>query len=858
MEQQNIAWHSIQSKSALALLKTDIKKGLAQKDAEARQKQFGQNSIATESRVSALKLFFSQLKSPLIFILLLASGVTFLLKEYTDSAVIFIAVLINSVLGYLEEYKANQALSRLKQILKHKAVVIREGKTREILREELVPGDIIELKEGDKVPADARILEATDLRISEAILTGEWIAAQKESGALSLETPLADRDNMAYMGTLVEHGKGIALVIATGKKSEMGNIGKLLEETKEEPTPYQKQLIRFSWVMTAIVVALSIFLFAEGIIFQKDPLEMFKTAVAVAVSAIPEGLPITMTIILAVGMQRILKRRGLVRRLSAAETLGGATLIATDKTLTLTEGNMRVEHVMPMKSPDRELMLMAAALANESFLEYSKENAILRGRPTDKALAQGAMEQGFLKHALEEKLPLLLRVPFSSQTKYIASFHKDEKKTRLFVTGSPERVIELSRMSPKEKNQAETALAKLAQQGLRVIGVGTKTISSVGNAHHHMVADISFLGLISLKDPLRKGTKEAILLAKQAGLKTIIVTGDHILTAKAIAKELGLATEPRNIMEGKELAALSEEELQKRLGDITIFARVEPAHKLRVVTALQDRGEVVAMTGDGVNDAPALKKADIGVALESGTDVAKENADLVLLQDDFSIIPEAIREGRVIMDNIRKTVTYLVSGTFTEVILVGTAILLGLPLPLAPLQILWINIMEDALPSMALAAEKPEKDAMLQKPNKKGVPLLTRDMKILIFAVSAVADIALLALFLYLLKTPYELAHIQTIMFAGLGVTAFLYAFSIKSLRKNIWQYNPFSNLWLVGAVGLGSLLMIAAVYNPWLNRILGTAPLTMTDWTLLCALGVFNIAIVEFTKWRFHSKQRQ
>tara|TARA_Y100000310_G_scaffold344932_1_gene460590 strand:+ start:29 stop:2632 length:2604 start_codon:yes stop_codon:yes gene_type:complete len=866
MPEQTHLWHTLPPDKVMHVLQTDQERGLLHTEAHKRHRQYGPNALEEEHPPSALSLFLRQFKSPLIFILVLAGIVTLWLAEYTDSVVIFGAVLLNTFIGYFQENKATKALTQLKKILQHKARVIREGNEQEIAQKDLVPGDIVVLTEGNKVPADVRIVEAFELRINEAVLTGEWLATAKQNIVLKPATPLADRDNMAYMGSIVEAGKGKAVVAATGQRTELGRISTLLKKVGEEKTPYQKKLGRFSWIIGILIAFLALFIFAEGMFVGGNIVEMFTIAVAIAVAAIPEGLPVAMTVVLAIGMQRILAKKGLVRHLTSAETLGSTSVIATDKTLTLTEGKMQVAEIASLKTGKREEVLKTAALANEAFIENQEaalEKATIKGRPTDRALLEAVIEAGISKAELENQEPLLFRTPFNSQLKYIASFHKGEEGINLYVSGAPENILELSQLSEEEQSQATKRLEQLTAKGFRVVGFATKKLPRQGAsslAKHDLRKEISELelqGFIALKDPLRKGTKEAVALARAAGLNTIIVTGDHLLTAKAVAKELGLRTKPQNLLEGKELEKLSDKELQTKLAQISVFARVEPAHKLRIIEAWQDKGEVIAMTGDGVNDAPALKKADIGLTLGSGTDVAKESSDLILLADDFSIIPQAIQEGRVIVDNIRKIITYLVSGSFTETILVGTAILFGLPLPLTALQILWINLLEDGLPGMALTLEKSEQDVMARPPQKKDQALLTAEMKIIIFAISIFTDLLLFGLFLWLLKGPYTIEHIQTFIFVGLGIDSLFYVFSVRSLRRNIWQYNPFSNPWLTGSVALGFVLLVAAVYMPVFQVFLGTTSLTLFDWELLLGLGILNVLLIEAAKWYFvHNKR--
>ncbi len=854
------SWHAVSLGEVVNTLKTDKETGLDAVEVKKRQAQYGPNKLPEEQVLSPIWIFLRQFRSPLILILVAAGITTLVLREYADSAVIFGAVFLNTLIGYFQEHKATQALSALKKILTFTATVLRGGQVREIPQAQLVPGDIMVLRPGVKVPADGRILQTLGMQIGEAVLTGEWISSQKNTKILSASTPLADRDNMVYMGSVVEDGEGVAVVTNTGEKTELGQIASLVSELEEEKTPYQRRLARLSWIIGVVVTVLALFIFIEGILTRLGFVEMFTTAVAIAVAAIPEGLPVAMTIILALGMQRILKKNGLVRNLASAETLGSASVIATDKTLTLTEGTMEVAEVSARPSFDKELVLTIAALANEAYVENPEEvfeKQIIRGRPTDKALLRAAMNAGLSKAELQKTYTLLHRIPFDPVHKYIASFHKYKGTTRAYVTGAPETVISISKCTQQELTKIQSELNRLTGKGLRVVGVAQKDMRS-SNAGRAELTNLKFVGFIGLKDPIRKEAKGAIQEAKRAGIRTIIVTGDHMLTALAAARELGLPSRPNNILEGKELETMSDDELDNNLERISVYARVEPIHKLRIIEAWQKRGDTIAMTGDGVNDAPALKRADIGIAIGSGTDVAKEVADLILLGDNFNIIPAAIREGRVIVDNIRKVITYLLSGSFTETILIGTAIILGFPLPITALQILWINIVEDGLPGIALAFEKGEGDTMERKPEAKGAGLLTNEMKVIIFAISFITDLILLGLFFFLLETEYTLEHIQTVVFIALGISSLFYVFSCKSLRKNIWEYNIFSNKFLTGSVILGIVLLFLPVYVPILQDVFHTFPLTIIDWGLLVGLALINLLLIEATKWYFIQKMRR
>jgi len=854
-----IFWHNLSREEVVKILRSDIEKGLDEKEVEIRQKEFGKNKLPEEKPLSRLRIFLEQFRSPLIYILVIAGIITLILKDYTDAIVIFGAVFLNTIVGFIQENKASQTLRALKRVVKHETEVQRAGNFKIIDSIDLVPGDIIVLNPGDKVPADGRIIECHDLKINEMALTGEWLAAKKKSEILPRETPLADRDNMVYMGCVVEDGKGKAIVTETGVQTEIGKVATMVKETKEEKTPYQKKLANFSKIVGIIIAFICFWIFILGMASGKEFVEMFTTAVAVAVAAIPEGLPVAMTVILALGMQRILTKKGLVRKLASTETLGSTSVIATDKTCTLTEGKMKVAEVIG----DKFLALKTAVLTSEAFIENPdepKEKWIVRGRPTEKALLEAGIEMGIdQKREFEKKK--IAEISFNPINKFAAALYDEEGQKNFYVCGAPEKILELCTLREKEKAILEKQLDELAEKGLRVVATAYRKYEVGGMKYKKLeefCKDLIFAGFITLKDPIRPEAKEAMIVCRQAGMRPIIVTGDHKLTAKAVATELGFKIGEENILEGKELDKLSDEEFEKILLQIQIYARVEPRHKMRIISAWQERGEVVAMTGDGINDAPALKKADIGLALGSGTEVAKETSDLILLNDSFSIIVAAVEEGRAILDNIRKVITYLFCSAFTEVLLVGTSIFAGWPLPILAAQILWINLIEDGPLSLALAFEPKEKDLMKQKPVGHEIPLLTREMKALIFVIGIITDLLLIGLFFWLFKfSEYEIPHIRSVIFAGLAIDSIFYIFACKSLRKNIWQINLFSNRFLIFAWLFAILVLLAGLYLPVLQTLLRTEPLNFFDWQLILGLGFLNLILIEATKWCFISKQK-
>ena len=868
---KDISWHNIPWEKAINTLNSNHQTGLSETEVALRRKEFGANKLPGEKPLSRLRILIEQFRSPLIYILLFAGVITIIFREYTDAVVIMAAVALNTVVGYFQETKANEALQELKKVLSINAIVYRDGQKKEISVEDLVPGDIVVLRSGDKVPTDGRLIESHDLKINESALTGEWLAANKTTSVLPENTTLADRDNLVYMGTAIEEGHGLAIVTGTGIATEIGRITSLVRETKEAKTPYQVKISKFSRSLGIIIGIICIIIFLQGILKGGEFIEMFTTAVAVAVASIPEGLPIAMTVILALGMQRILKRKGLVRKLAAAETLGNTSIIATDKTGTLTEAKMSVAGIYTFNEShdSAKVVLQNALLCSDAFIENpdaKPEEWEIRGQATEIALIKAGVNYGLLKDDLETIEPQIDQVPFSSVYKYSASLRQvpeelDHGHQMIYVKGAPEVILSrTTHWQQQDKTVTIDATKKqflvdkyeeLTGLGYRVLGVASREIPiGTSDSLKDLITDLTFVGFIFLEDPIRKEAKAAMQTCFEAGMRPIIITGDHRLTAKAVANKLGLDVTDKNILEGKDLESMSDKELQKKLPSIQIYARVEPKHKLRIVEAWQKRGEIVAMTGDGINDAPALKQANIGVALGSGTEVAKSVADLVLLTDDFSIIVAAVEEGRAILDNIRKVVLYLLTYSFTEIFLVSASILLGWPLPVTAVQILWINLIEDGLPAIALAFEPKEANLMANKPQSHDLPLLTRDMKIIIATVGIITNALLFGLYLLLLNNGgNSLEYIRTIIFAGLTITALNYVFSCKSLTHNIWNIDFLNNKILLGSWAIGLVSLVAGIHLPILNTLLGTVPLDWKAWALIVGLGAINTLLVETVK---------
>ncbi|MDO8669293.1 MAG: HAD-IC family P-type ATPase [Candidatus Buchananbacteria bacterium] len=879
-KKQEEHWYALSVSDCFKKLKS-AKGGLTNKEAQSRQKSHGSNTISSEKSFSRLAVFFSQLKSPLVYVLLAAGLISVFLGDLTDASVIFFAVIINTIFGFWQENKVNRAITQLRKIIRHNAKVLRGGHEIEISSAEIVPGDIIFLKSGDKVPADCRVIESKDLQTTEAALTGESTPSSKNNKILKMGTYLAERKNMVYMGTIIARGMSTALVCETGLNTEIGQITKLIKETKEEPTPLQKSLSKFSAWLTVLVVSLSSVIFFVGVLLNKDPLEMFITAVALAVAAIPEGLIIAVTIILTIGMQFILKKKALVRKLVATETLGSVSVICTDKTGTLTEGKMQVSNIITAdkeykvnKSDDlseiekaRDLILKISILCNDAVAENPEsalEELKIIGSPTEKALLMAALESGYEEEKIHQEYTEIDEIPFDSEKKFMATLHHHKKMghSHIFVKGAPEVIFKYCHKVMIDGRGEKLTADKLkylrkkyetaTSKGLRLLSFAYKTGTDFKNCAHEL-NNLVFLGFVAIKDPLRPEAKEALNLCKLAGIRPVIITGDHKLTAKAIFEELGFKTDG-NIVEGKDMDDWTDEELQKRVATIDVYARVKPSHKLRVVDAWQARGEVVAMTGDGVNDAPALKSADIGIALGEGSDVTKETADIILLDNNFKVIVSAVEQGRIIFENIRKVILYLLSSSFSEIVLIIGSLLVGLPLPILATQILWINLVADGLPSIAMTLEPGEPEIMKDRPRKKTESILNREMKILIFIIGVVTDIVpfiFYVFFIYLMGQE-NLDYIRTIMFATIGVGSLMYIFSVRSLRRSIFTKNIFSNKYLIGAVVIALFVLVIPIYTPFLQGIFKTVSLGLNDWLIIFALGLVKLVFIEIAKYYF------
>ena len=836
------------------------KNGLNDKEVKARQKKHGANELPRAKTAGWLIILLRQFASPFMYILLFAAGVSLVFHDLVDAGVITAAVVVNTLVGFVQEYKASKALEHLRSLVHPVVRVRRDGSDMSIAAREVVPGDILILEAGDHVAADARMIESVSLESNESALTGESMPIVKDVEAVSAGTVLAERKSMVYAGTVITSGRGQAVVVATGVETELGKIARLVSETKEEQTPLQVQLARLAKFLTVIFVTVSLLIFVVGVVGGRSAFEMFLTSVALAVAAVPEGLLVAVTVIFAIGMQRILRRRALVRKLVATETLGSVSVICTDKTGTITEARMDATDLV---ADDKELAHKIALLCNDATVsDESKELEKLKveGSPTESALLRAALSSGLVKSEVEKEHKRLFEIPFDSKYKYMATLNEwTDEKQAVLVKGAPERVLEFCSKSEQAKflKQAQ----EMTERGLRVLAVAYKTTRQPDNQITKSdLKDLTCVGLYGLRDPIRPDAKETIKRARAAGVRTVMITGDHPDTAIAIAREAGVSSDHEHTITGPELDQMSDEEFAKQVTKIDVYARVEPAHKVRIVDAWRKHGAVVSMTGDGVNDAPALKAADIGVALGNGTEVAKESADMVLIDNALTTIVAAIEQGRVIFDNIRKVAAYLLVDSFTEMVLIGSAVLFGLPLPLLPAQILWINLITDGFPSMALTLEPGEPDVMDEPPRPRKEPILNRHMKELIFLIGILTDIGLLAIFLWLLGA-HDIEYVRTIIFTAIAIDSLLYVFAIKSFRRSIFHTNIFSNKWLVAGVIAGFLLQILAVTHPFFQHIFEIVPLHFTDWLLLIAIGCVKLVAIEIAKYfiivKKHAKEK-
>ncbi|MYL63729.1 calcium-translocating P-type ATPase, SERCA-type [Bacillus hwajinpoensis] len=890
-------WYNMTKGEVVEELETS-EGGISSDEVERRRKVFGLNQLDEAERPSMILMFLAQFKDFMVVVLLAATLISGLLGEYLDAIAIILIILMNGILGFVQERKAEKSLQALKQLSSPKMKVLRDGDWTIIPALEAVVGDIVRIESGDRIGADLRLLTCQGLQIEESALTGESLPVNKHPEAIRDEQPgPGDQQNMGFMGTLVTKGKGVGVVTATGMKTEMGKIAHLIQSADTMETPLQNRLEQLGKVLIAAALLLTALVVVLGIIQGRDVYSMFLAGVSLAVAAIPEGLPAIVTIALAIGMQKMSKRKAIVRKLPSVETLGCATVICSDKTGTLTQNKMMVTKLWAggetwdvtgsgyspygdfFKGNTRvysdeerslkQLLTFGLLCSNARVMEKSGEY-VLDGDPTEGALVAAAMKAGLTEDVREEEFTIIQEFPFDSNRKMMSIVVEDSVGKRYVIAkGAPdivlkqcESVLWSEKKAPLRKSyerEIQEQLNAFGELALRTIAVAFKPIQNEDNMLHSVQAEsrLTFVGLEGMIDPPREEVKQAVADCKTAGIKTIMITGDHVTTAKAIALNLGILPERGKVMEGSKLSSLSVEELENQVEEIYVFARVSPEHKLKIVKALQNRGHIVAMTGDGVNDAPAIKASNIGISMGvTGTDVAKESSSLILSDDNFTTIRAAVEEGRNIYENIRKFIRYMLASNVGEILVMLFAILLMLPLPLVPIQILWVNLVTDGLPAMALGLDPAEGNVMRRDPRKPKEGVFARGLGWKIISRGIMIGACTLAAFMICYsENPNDLVQAQTVAFSTLVLAQLIHVFDCRS-ERSIFHRNPFENKALVLAVLSSVGLLLAVIYYEPLQPIFHTTYLSMREWMLILVFSSIPTFLLAGTT--FFKRQRR
>lgn len=827
----NMKWKKLSVEGTLKTLNSSIN-GLTTNHAEENLSKYGKNELVEEEKAGPLRLFLGQFMDILILILIIAAVAAYYVGDTLDAIVILIVVVINAVVGFIQEYRAEKAMEKLKGLISSEALVIRDGQEQKVTSGELTLGDIVLLEEGDNVPADLRIIESNDLLIDESALSGESLPVEKHSSAITSDEH--DADNMAFMETDVASGRGKGVVVEVGMGTAIGKIAEMIQE-EEEDTPLQQKIARLGKTLGLLAVIVCSVVFILGYLQGIPLVDNFMTAVSLAVAAVPEGLPAILTLTLALGMQRMARSNAIVRKLLAVETLGSCNVICTDKTGTLTLNQMTVRDVRVKNS---NMVNTISALCNNATLSNEK----VLGDPTDAALLLYADENGYHRKELEEKYPRLLEIPLDSTRKRMTTINQIEKDRYLLVKGAPEVLLQkcseieneigICSLKPEDTDNTMKQLNQMTGNALRVLGFAYRKLDPGENLEDKeaLEKNLTFVGLVGMMDPPREEAKQAIATAKKAGIKVVMITGDHKDTAVAIAKEIGIAEgEEVLALNGSDLDKMDDHEFLDKVNDISVYARVFPEQKVRIVEALKKTGNVASMTGDGVNDAPALKKAAIGVAMGSGTDVAKESADMLLQDDNFATIIKAVREGRTIFDNIRRFVRFQLSTNIGAILTITSSSILGLPVPFNPIQVLWINIIMDGPPAQSLGVEPPEKDVMKRPPLKEEI--IPRKNLIKITIAGVVMTVGTLALYYYLINNNTDIIKAMTMAFT---LFVMYQIFNVFNCRSD----HGFSNKFLYVAVGASVLLQLGVIYLPFLQGVFRTTSLGILEWIVILLIA--------------------
>ncbi|MDM5186927.1 cation-translocating P-type ATPase [Bacillus sp. DX4.1] len=880
-------WYSKTKDQTIRELETNEQRGLTEEIVSSRLKKYGRNELTTKQKRTLWQRIFAQVNDVLVYVLLIAALISAFVGEWADASIIALVVILNAVIGVIQESKAEQALEALKKMATPKAIVKRDGELKEIPSEDVVPGDIVMLDAGRYIPCDLRLIETANLKIEESALTGESVPVDKDSlyhpsFQNEEQIPLGDQKNMAFMSTLVTYGRGVGVAVETGMKLQIGKIATLLHDAEDDATPLQKSLAQVGKYLGLVAVGICIIMFFIGFFQGRDTLEMFMTAISLAVAAIPEGLPAIVSIVLAIGVQRMIKQNVIIRKLPAVEALGSVTIICSDKTGTLTQNKMTVTHFYGDGTYDKleqlninnnvhRLLLENMILCNDA--SYTAESQT--GDPTEIALLVAGTAFHLQKDALEFEHRRVNELPFDSDRKMMSTLHQYNQNCYSMTKGAIDKLLPrcshifindtIQPLTEEDKQQILQAAHTMSQEALRVLSFAFKKYDTQNITLDHIEENLVFIGLVGMIDPPRTEVQASITECKKAGIRTVMITGDHKDTAFAIAKELGIAEKKSEVMIGTELDRISDEKLANEINHLNVFARVSPEHKVKIVKALRTKGNIVSMTGDGVNDAPSLKQADIGVAMGiTGTDVAKGAADMVLTDDNFSSIVKAVEEGRNIYRNIKKSILFLLSCNLGEIIALFLAILLGWATPLRPIHILWVNLITDTLPALSLGVDREDPDVMKEKPRRTNESLFSGSIPFLVLNGILIGLITLTAFIvgakLYTGDTDIfplfpsqidddALLHAQTMAFVVLSFSQLVHSFNLRSTTKSIFSIGLFTNKYLVFSFLIGVLMQICIISIPALANIFGVHALTGEDWIFVALLSIIPLVVNEIVK---------